>query len=181
MKNNNLHWKKISRKILFKNNRITLVEDKVKLPDSDKVPYLLYGLGEKSVTTICIRNDQILLQKEYSYPPNEIIYQFPGGKVQKNEPIIKAAKRELLEESKLEASNLHEIGWYYVNNRRSDAKMHVVVAECFTKNNNLDGDLEENIISQWIPIAKFEKMIKKGQIVNYSILASWALYKAKIR
>lgn len=179
MKKNDLHWKKISRKILYKNKRITLVEDDVKLPNGVNTSYLLHGLGKNSVTIICINKDEILLQREYSYPVNKVIYQFPGGKVEKNELIINTAKRELTEESKLEALNFCEIGWYYINNRRSDAKMHVVVAENFKKNNTLKSDLEENIITEWVSISKFELMIKNGQIVNYSVLAAWSLFKAK--
>jgi len=172
-------WKKVSRSILLEHPRLTFIEDIVELPDGKRVPYLLYGMDAKSVTVICVRNNKILLQEEYSYPTDSVLYQFPGGKVNASETPKSAAIRELSEESKISPKVLNELGWYYVNNRRSNAKMFVFVAEKFTKNNLRTGDLEEEIASIWIPIAEFEKMIQHGEIVNYSVLSAWALYKSK--
>jgi ADP-ribose pyrophosphatase len=173
------HWKRLSRKVLFEHPRITLIEDEVELPDGNKVPYLLFGMDTRNVTVICVRDDEILLQREYSYPLDKVIYQFPGGKMEIGESPVDAGRRELIEESKLDPKKLSEIGWYYVNNRRSNAKMYVVVARECKICDSLAGDPEENITSEWIPIAQFEEMISNGQIVNYSVLAAWALYKSK--
>lgn len=177
--NKNTRWKQISRRVIFKHPRITLIEDEVELPRGDKTPYLLFGLGGESVTIICVRNDEVLLQQEYSYPPDEVLFQFPGGKIEPGELLEDAARRELIEESQLEPEEVGVLGWYYVNNRRSDAKMHVVIARGFKENRTLTGDNEEDIISSWVPIIEFEKMIRKGKIVNYSVLAAWALYNAR--
>jgi ADP-ribose pyrophosphatase YjhB (NUDIX family) len=70
---------------------------------------------------------KILLQKEYSYPPNETLYQFPGGAIEKNETPEKAAIRELAEEAKLKGE-LEYLGWFYVENRRTKAMLHVFLA-----------------------------------------------------
>lgn len=177
--NKNTHWERISRKILFENPRITLIEDEVELPEGDQTSYLLYGLGGESITVICVYNDKVLLQKEYSYPPDKVLYQFPGGKVNPGEPLLDAARRELIEESQLSPADMSILGWYYVNNRRSDTKMHVVTAKKFKKNRSLAADNEENITSSWIPLTKLEKMIKEGKIVNIHVLAAWALYRAR--
>lgn len=131
------------------------------------------------VTTICLHHDKLLLQQEYSYPPNKILYQFPGGKVEPGELPVNAAKRELIEESGLITKDIQEIGWYYTNNRRSNAKMHVMLAKEFKKDSTLLGDIEENIISAWIPASDLKQMICDGKIVNFSVLAAWAIYSNK--
>ena len=46
----------------------------------------------------------ILVQKEYSYPPNEWLYQFPGGAIEPNETPEQGALRELIEEASLTGS-----------------------------------------------------------------------------
>lgn len=176
--NENVSWRRVSRRILLKHPRLTVIEDEIELPSGDRASYLLFGSGDESVTIICVRNNEVLLQREYSYPPNEVLFQFPGGKVESSESFKDAATRELAEESQLEPEKIKVLGWYYVNNRRSDAKMYVVTASGFKKNQTLDGDSEEHIASLWLPIAEFEKMIRDGKIVNYSVLAAWALYKA---
>lgn len=175
-------WKRIHSTKIFEHPQLTLIEDEVELANGHRTAYLRYNTGQQSVTIICIREGCILLQQEYSYPPNAVLYQFPGGKVEKGELILETAKRELEEEShftcKVEA--IHELGWYYSNNRRSDAKMHVVLI------NNpsalevaIDGDPEEHSISTWIPISEFESMLGEGEITNFSVLAAWTLFKAK--
>lgn len=175
-------WHRSSRKILYKHPRITLVEDVVILPDGNKVPYLLYDGENNSVTIICIKNGKVLLQQEYSYPVDGAPYQFPGGKINSRESIKAAAVRELTEESGLRVSvkNIKQLGWYYKNNRRSNSKMFVVLAKGDFSQVAVRPDKEEEIISKWVLIKEFEKMLAEGEFVNYSVLSAWTLYKSKI-
>ncbi len=173
-------WRKISSTTLFKHPRIVLVEDIVELPDGKHVPYLKYEEQNNTAAVLCIRGDNVLLQEEYSYPPNEVLYQFPGGKINTDETPIEAAARELAEEAGLKASSMHELGWFYTNNRRSSSKMFVYVATELVDVTKTGGDPEEHITSHWLPISEVEVMIRNGKIRNYSLLAAWALYRASL-
>lgn len=169
-------WKKIASKTVFSHPRLTVIEDTVELPSGDQVPYLLFGSSKPAAAVICVRDNKILLAKEYSYPPNEVLFQFPGGAIEKGEEPIEAAKRELAEEVGLSAETVEPIGWFYTNNRRSDQKMHIFVANGCSDTTKQGGDKEEDITSQWVPIEEVERMIRDGLIVNYSLLAAWALF-----
>jgi 8-oxo-dGTP pyrophosphatase MutT (NUDIX family) len=174
-------WEKIKTRTIFKHPRITLVEDQVKLPNKSVVPYLRFVEKNKaSVTIICIDSESVLVQHEYSYPTNEILYQFPGGKVEKKENIKTAAKREIFEESGIKPKKIKEIGWYYSNNRRSNLKMHVFIVKKFVLSKKTGGDVEENIESEWLSITEINNLIAKGKIVNYSFLAAWALFQNQL-
>jgi len=127
------------------------------------------------VTIICLRDDQILLQREYSYPVGEFLVQFPGGKIEENETPEEAAVRELKEESGIAFSRCEHLGWYYTSNRRSDSRMYVVLAKDMTPTEKTGGDLEEEIDSFWVPLRKLKEMIAEGEIPNSSVLAAWAL------
>ena len=171
-------WKKINSKVIFEHPRVKLTEDTVLLPNGKETQYLKINETAKiGVTIICIKDKKILIQKEYSYPVNEILCQFPGGKVEEDETIMAAAKRELLEESGIKSNNFKNIGWYYINNRRNDNKMHVFVTQYICDIDKHGGDEEENIKSMWISLDKFSNMIKNKKIVNYSMLSAWALFK----
>lgn len=173
-------WKKTKSKIIFKHPRVELIEDTVLLPNGKETQYLkINEMAKAGVTIICIKDDEILIQKEYSYPVNEILFQFPGGKVEEGESIISAAKRELLEESGIKSNNLKNIGWYYVNNRRNNNKMYVLVAQYTCDVEKHGGDEEENIQSTWVSLKKFSKMISNKKIATYSMLSAWALFKNK--
>lgn len=156
-----------------------LAEDEVELPDGTVVPYLRDAqTNQQSVSLLCLKDNQVLLQQEYSYPPDEVMYQLPGGTVEAGETPEAAARRELVEESGYRAGQLEEIGTYYLNNRRSDAKMHVFLATNLTEVKKSGGDIEEVIDSEWVSLPELKKMIASGQIVNFSILTAWSLYQS---
>lgn len=171
-------WKQTSTKVIFKHPRITLIEDQVELPSGQVVPYLKFMNINDSVTIICQSDGgDILLQQEYSYPVGEVLYQFPGGKIEVGEDAHTAAVRELKEESGLLAHSVENLGWFYVNNRRSSSKMYVLKLTNLEKTKKSGGDIEEDIIDEWLTIADVDHLIKVGSITNYALLASWAMFK----
>lgn len=169
-------WKLLGSKIIFDHPRIKIIEDRLELPNAEVISYLRFASGNNGVTVICIKENKILLQEEYSYPVDENLIQFPGGKINKNEEPYNAARRELIEESGYTFASAKNLGWYYVNNRRTNSKMYVVLAQNIKKVKKQGGDLEEEIKSFWLPINEFKQMISNGLITNYSVLAAWVLY-----
>ena len=172
-------WRRLSSRVVFTHPRMILAEDEVELPDGKRSLYLrqVYR-GKGGVIIICQNGGKVLIQREYSYPVDDILYQFPGGKIEEGETPEQAAQRELAEESNILAEDFQQIGWFYADNRRTNAKLYVVCARgTFRDNYSLQPDETEFISSSWLEINKLEQMISNGQIVNYSMLAAWALFK----
>jgi ADP-ribose pyrophosphatase len=168
-------WKTLESKLLLNHPRIKVVEDLVQLPSGEVTSYVRLDSAGNAVTVICIRDGQILMQREYSHPPGEVLLQFPGGKIEGNETPEQAAVRELREESGFTFSQCENLGWYYVNNRRSNSKMYAVLAREVAPAEKAGGDVEEYIDSFWIPVSKLREMIAGREITNFSVLAAWAL------
>lgn len=170
-------WKTISSKEIFNHTRLTLIEDEIILPNGKKTNYLKHkDDGSCCVTIIAKKEGKILIQKEYSYPPNQKLFQFPGGGVPNGEKLEIGANRELAEEMGLKANNLELLGSYLMNNRRSAKKMYVYLATDLIKK-SLTSDPEEDIESFWFSEDEISSMIKNGDIINNHSLASWCLYK----
>jgi hypothetical protein len=75
-------WKILKSKVIFKHPWIILVEDDVATTKGLRKKYLRFKHRGDAATIICQRKDgKILLSKEYSHPPREWLYQFPGGVV----------------------------------------------------------------------------------------------------
>jgi ADP-ribose pyrophosphatase len=171
--------KTVSSKEVFKHLRLTLIEDEIILPSGHKIKYLKQrDDGSCAVTIIAERDGKILIQREYSYPPNQKLFQFPGGAVPADEKPEEGANRELMEEMGYRANRLVLLGSYLINNRQSAQKMYVfigsdLVEECLKK------DIEEEIESFWFSEDEITRMIKNGDIINVHLLASWCLYKNK--
>lgn len=172
-------WKQLSQKEIFTHPRLTLLEDDVQLPDGSQTQYMTFAHTNDSVTIIARHKGQILLSQEYSYPMNEVLYQFPGGKTEIGEDPEESARRELQEETGYKPQSMILLGWYYPNNRRTKAKMYVFLADGVAEGKKEGGDAEEDITSSWISEADLEAKIQAGEIVNFSVLAAWTLYKTK--
>ncbi len=150
-------WRRLSSRVVFMHPRMILAEDEVELPDGKRSLYLRQVYQGKGGVIIICQN---------------------GGKIEEGETPEQAAQRELAEESNISAEDFQQIGWFYADNRRTNAKLYVVcVRGTFRDNYSLQPDDTEFISSSWLEINKLEQMISNGQIVNYSMLAAWALFK----
>ncbi len=172
-------WKTVSSKEVFKHPRITIIEDEVILPNGKHTHYIKFESGQDAVTVIA-KNVQgkVCISKEYSYPPNAELYQFPGGGVESGETPEVAAQRELMEEVGFKAGRLLFLGKYLTNNRRSNQYMHVFAATNLVEE-TLPGDIEEDIVNEWVTPSELEEKITQGTIFNVHMLAAWLLYRTQ--
>jgi len=171
-------WRTISSKEIFSHPRLTLIEDKIILPNGHQTSYLKYkDDGNCSVAMIAKMDNKILLEREYSYPQNLKIFQFPGGHISKNEKPKKGANRELMEEVGYRANKLELLGSCLTNQRRSTQKMYVFLASDLIEE-SLKNDDEEEIEKFWFTEDQIAKMIKNNEIIDMHSLAAWCLYKS---
>lgn len=181
-KNNLKKWRQQASRVLLRHPRLTIAEDTVELPNGKTIQYVHYPYhGHGGVIVVCRRGDNILVQQEYSYPVGEVLYQFPGGKIEAGEDVCAAAQRELAEESGIAMTGVRACGWLYADNRRTSAKLHVVYGEYAGTNHQHQPDDTEQIISEWLPIATIHRMVATGAITNYAMLAAWALLASTLQ
>lgn len=168
-------WRKLSSKQVFSHPKLSLWEDEVELPSGLKTSYIHLGEPRHSVTIIAINGSgKILVQQEYSYPPNEWLYQFPGGGIESGESPIDGARRELEEEAGC-TGDLEQIGWYYRDNRRSAGKMFVYIATNLRSATAPQDDVEE-FVSHWMTKDEISKLVADEQFTNYSAMAAWGFF-----
>ena len=167
------NWIKLSSKTLLNHKNINIHEDKVLLPNNKESTYIRDApTNIHSVIMIAVNDkDEVLVQKEYSYPPNEILWQLPGGSMKEKEDIETSALRELSEESGYSASKTKVLGYYYTQNRRSNQKQFVVLCTDLYPN-KLTEDEDEFIESYWLTRTKIIENIKSNTFKNINLLAA---------
>ncbi|MDQ3239557.1 MAG: NUDIX hydrolase [bacterium] len=171
-------WKKVATKTLLEHPRVTIVEDEVLLPNGHRAKYLRFENLQDGVVVLA-KNDQneFLILKEYSYPPNEWLYQFPGGLCFDNEKREDGANRELMEETNLKANYLKILGSFYTTARRSSVKTYVILAREFSEKIT-ESDIEEEIEMVWVTEEEIDKLIKEDRFKNGPTLSAWCIYKS---
>ena len=103
------------------------------------------GVGDAaSIISITKEGIVTLIVQPRPSTDSKVLMELPAGYIDPNEEPILAAKRELLEETGLDANveNITYIGWYYQDTGISNAKIHLFIAKnCIdTGKQKLDAD-----------------------------------------
>ena len=170
MKINSIEEKKklseryLSRQEIFTGHIVHLVKDTVELPNGQEASREVI-LHNGAVCVVPITDDgEIIMERQFRYPFNEIIWEIPAGKLDAGEtdPLI-GAKRELLEETGYTAKDFKFIGVYYPSPAILSEKIYMYVATGLTLGErHLDDDEFLDVVK--VPFDEVVEMIKRNEI-----------------
>jgi ADP-ribose pyrophosphatase len=116
---------------------------------------------------VAVRNDTILLVRQYRLLINGLSYEIPGGRIDENETPEQAAIRECLEETGVVCSDLKPLIDYFPS--LDIWKNHTYV---FYTEEIADGGKDSSDRHAWTPLENCVSMIFGGQITDsLSIIA----------
>lgn len=149
----------------------------MELADGHTTTYVRFApTATHSVAAIVINaKAEVLIQREYSYPPNKVMWQLPGGSMLPGESPEAAALREVAEESGYSARSTLVLGSFYTNNRLSDKKQYVVLCRDLFKY-QLPKDDDEFIETHWMTKKKLVTMVTNREFDNINLLAALNLW-----
>ncbi len=110
-------WLSVSSKRVYDNPWITVREDRVVRPDGESGIYGVVHYKNIAVGILAIEEDHVYLVGQYRYPLKSYSWEIPEGGCPEGEEPLRAAQRELREETGLEAArwqmlpplNIHSI------------------------------------------------------------------------
>lgn len=121
-----------------------------------------------------VKDNKILLVKQYRFPYGKELYEIPAGKLNKGEDPMAAAARELTEETGCIAKSLKRLCEVYPSPGYTDEIIYVYLAEEITQSEqHLDED--EFINTCYMDINEVLCLIEQGKICDAKTLA--AVYK----
>ena len=103
-------WEIIKSKIVYKNPWITVREDKVIKPDKKEGIFGVVSMVPGSSVLPIDKEGNVFLTKEYHYGIERITIEAVSGAIDKGETKLQAAKRELKEETGLNAKKWTYLG-----------------------------------------------------------------------
>lgn len=126
-------------------------------------------------SVLAVKDGKILLEKQFRYPYNEVLWEIPAGKRDGDEEFIETAKRELEEETGYIPLNLKEVFKVYPTPGYSDEIIGIFYADEFKKG-NIHFDETEDISSFFLEPDEVYSMIEKGEIKDGKTLIALLWY-----
>ena len=122
----------------------------------------------------------ILLIRTKRYAVGQILIELPAGTLEKNEPPINCAGRELLEETGYLARRMKLVGSFFTSPGILSEKMHAFAAYDLQKNFQALEEVEEIEVHN-VPFDQAIAMIKTGEIADGKSIATLLMYEKFMR
>ena len=106
---------------------------------------------------------RILLVRQYRLPAERYLWELPAGRLDPGETPLKAAKRELAEETGVKAREWSKIASFWVSPGYVQERMTIFLARDLTEGTATPMD-DERIETGWFTRKQIAELIAKGQI-----------------
>ena len=161
--------KQNKRQEIFTGKVIHVVKDEVVLDDGS-IAYREVALHNGGVCIALKDNDYYYMVRQYRYPMQKEMLEFPAGKIEKGEDPDLAILREAEEEAGYTVKNLRKFGYIAPTCGYSSEKIYLYYGEADQKvGQHLDVD--ERINVEKYTFKQIEEMIKNNEIEDSKTIA----------
>lgn len=169
-----LKEKKISSEEIYKGKILDLYKDKVLCPNGHE-SYREVVRHCKAVCVIAELDGKIAIEEQYRYPYDEIVIEFPAGKVEKGEDLTVAAVRELEEEIGYHAKKIEYLGEMYPSCAYTDEIICLYYAHDLVKTQQ---SLDENeaLNYKFVSLEDIKEMVKTNKIKDAKTICALQLF-----
>jgi 8-oxo-dGTP pyrophosphatase MutT (NUDIX family) len=171
-------WLSVSSKRVYDNPWITVREDRVVRPDGESGIYGVVHYKNIAVGILAIEEDHVYLVGQYRYPLKSYSWEIPEGGCPEDEEPLRAAQRELREETGLEAARWQMLGEAYLSNSVADE-----YAVWFVATGLVPGEVRpegtERLSVRRLPLREVLTMALEGEITDALSLLALMSYALK--
>lgn len=170
----NLVEKTVKQSIVYEGKIVKLRVDDAVLPDGKpcKREVIEHSGG---ACVLYVKEEKVLLVKQYRYVYGEEIYEIPAGKKNPGEDPSVAAARELEEEAGVKAEKLKHLFTLYPTPGYTNEKIDIFFAEK-AKEGKAHLDEDEFLNAEYVPLSKVKEMIESGEIKDAKTIVAVQWY-----
>ena len=158
-------WRRLGSRRVYENPWISVREDRGIRPDGEPGIYGVVHYKNTAVGVLPVEDDHVYLVGQYRYPLERYSWEIPEGGCPGDEEPLSAARRELREETGLEARNWRMLGEAYLSNSVADEYAVWFLATELTPGEPRP-DAEEILELRRVPLRQALEMALNGQITD---------------
>jgi ADP-ribose pyrophosphatase len=158
-------YKIVKKKLIFSKGPICLVDCDVRRPDGKVLSRQILEHPGCVVVIPRTQGGRFILVKQYRYPIDKFLWEFPAGGREEGESFPQAAKRELMEEIGMRPRKLRKLAAFYPTPGVSGEKMHMYLASNLTPQ-SAEKDEDEDFEVREFSLKEIERMIRLRKIVD---------------
>lgn len=167
-----------SSELIFKGKIISLHVDKVTLPNGGTASREIVR-HPGAVAVIPLLGDKMIVVEQYRKPLEKSQVEIPAGKLDAGEEPLKAALRELEEETGYRSDNVRLVSSFYTSPGFADEIIHLYIAEDLIKG-TANPDEDEFLDCEAITLEQAQQYMREGRISDAKTIMAvyaWQLYK----
>jgi ADP-ribose pyrophosphatase len=174
-----LYEEPVSSREIYRGRIVHLFEDTVRLPNG-KLATREVMRHPGAVAVVPLTQDgEVILVRQYRYPFAEALLEIPAGKLDAGEEPESCARRELEEETGVEAAKLIPLGVFYPSVAVLDEKIFLFLARELTQKNS-HPDEDEFLRVERVPMETLVQRILTGSVpdgkTQTAVLKAWLLF-----
>lgn len=159
-------WTRHTRRVAYENPWITIWHDEVTRPDGAPGIYGVVHFANLAVGILALDDaDRVLLVGQHRYALDAYSWEIPEGGVPLEETALEGAKRELREETGIEAATWREMSRSHLSNSVSDEHAVLYLATDLTAG-VATPDGTEALDVRWVPFDEALAMTLDGRITD---------------
>ena len=164
-------WRRRTRREIYANPWITVWHDEVDRPDGSDGIYGVVHFENLAVGAVVLDDaDRVLLVGQHRYTLDAYSWEIPEGGVPPDESPLDGAKRELREETGVEADGWRELCRLHLSNSVSD-EAGLLFAARARHHGEAKPDATEDLTVRWVPFDAAMTMIGTGEITDAMSIA----------
>jgi 8-oxo-dGTP pyrophosphatase MutT (NUDIX family) len=159
-------WTRRTRGVAYENAWITVWHDEVTRPDGAHGVYGVVHFANLAAGVLVVDDDdRVLLVGQHRYPLDAYSWEIPEGGVPAGETPLEGARRELLEETGVEARDWRELARVHLSNSVSD-ELAVLFVATGLSHGTATPDGSEALEVSWLPFPDVLAMTLDGRITD---------------
>ena len=155
--------KLVSSKELLKTKIFWVTEDDAVDPSGFEIKRAIVQHIGSAVMMPIDEKGRVLLVRQYRLPARQYLWELPAGRLDPGESPLKAAKRELEEETGVKAKKWTRLVSFYPSPGYVGEKMTIFMAEDLTQGESKPME-DERIEVRWYKAKELDELIRDGKI-----------------